>query len=130
MKLTLANCFWLVVPALLWNVLFTARLTTDGLGGDTGVPSFILTAEMALRIVVFAGPILLPICFNGRLGRVGSALLFFGYGIYFASWLPHLTASNLSFARSTAGAFAPYATPLVFLLGIALIGRSWLYGMA
>lgn len=125
----LRNCVWLVIPALLWNGIFTSRLGTADFGSEFAVPRTVLWFETIGRIVAFAGPVFLTMRLYGVAGRCGLALLLVGYALYFASWLPHLYWPSGAIALSYVGFLAPYATPLVLFVGIALIGRSWLYGI-
>ena len=127
MKLGILNCFWLLIPILLWNVLFTPQLTQEGFKSDVNVPKWILVAEGVLRIVVFAFPILLPLQWTDQLSKVGIALYIVGTLIYFSSWLPVIYLPDARWSISTLGVLAPYFTPLIFFVGIGLIGHSWVF---
>ena len=60
--------------------------------------------------------------------KIGLAVYLIGTLIYFASWLPLMYAPQAAWSQSIMGLFAPRLTPLVALLGVALIARSWPYG--
>jgi hypothetical protein len=52
-----------------------------------------------------------------------------GVLVYFVSWLPPMYAPQSSWSLSIPGLFAPRLTPLIALLGIALIAGSRPYGL-
>jgi len=127
MKLSLLNCFWLLVPILLWNVLFTPKLTQEGFTSDKNVPRWILVAETVLRVIVFAFPILLPLQWADHLSKVGIVVYVVGTLIYFGSWVPVIYLPDAQWSTSAPGVLAPYFTPLIFFVGIGLIGHSWTF---
>jgi len=126
-KMLIRNCFWLLTPALAWNAYFTPKLADTSFAVDGLAPQALLFAETVLRITVFAAPVFLTMKLDGRTAQMGLILLAVGYLLYFGSWLPHLYFPESDFARSLAGFISPYATPLIFFFGIALIARSALY---
>ena len=127
MKLSLLNCFWLLVPILLWNVLFTPKLAQEGFRSDENVPRWILVAETVLRVVVFALPVLLPLQWADRLSRAGIVVYVVGTLIYCGSWIPLVYLPDARWSTSALGVLAPYFTPLIFFVGIGLIGHSWVF---
>ena len=129
MKLGILNCFWLLVPILLWDVLFTPKLTQEGFKSDANVPRWLLMAEGVLRIVVFAFPILLPLQWADQLSRVGIALYVIGTLIYCGSWIPLVYLPDARWSASALGVLAPHFTPLIFFVGIGLIGHSWAFAL-
>jgi hypothetical protein len=128
-RLQLLNCFWLLLPIFVWNAIFASRLPQLGFRSDAGVPRSILMAENLLRVGVFLLPLLLPLRWQDPQSRAGLALYGFGVLIYCVSWLPLLYFPEAVWSRSAAGLLAPAYTPLLWLLGIALIGRSWPYAL-
>jgi hypothetical protein len=130
LKFRWLNCFWLLVPVLVWNLVFATRLPQEVFHSDVYVPQWLLIAENILRIVVFALPLLLPLQGSQRSSRFGIALYLVGTTIYFASWLPLMLAPAAAWSTSTLGLLAPYVTPLLVFLGITLIANSWIYGLA
>lgn len=128
MTLTFRNGFWLILPAIVWNVVFASHLTAPGFTDDSAVPQVILWSEMTLRILLFAAPVLLA------LRRPPSArwlaALVAGYTLYFASWLPHLLAPDGPLAQHATIILGPAITPLVWLLAIAALTGSRLYAVA
>jgi hypothetical protein len=128
-RLQLLNCFWLLIPIFVWNAIFTSRLPQAGFKSDAGVQKPVLLAEQVLRIAVFIWPLLLPLRWQDPSGQAGLILYVEGMLIYFASWLPLIYRPETAWSRSTAGLLAPAYTPLVWLMGIALIGGSWPYAL-
>ena len=71
-QIRLLNCFWLLVPVLLWNLVLAPRLTQEGFRSDEKVASWVLGPEGVLRFVGFADPLLLPLQAHSAASRVGS----------------------------------------------------------
>lgn len=125
----LLNCFLLLVPLLVWNIIFSSSLTQKGFHNDAVVPSWLLWSEHALRAVVFFVPLLFVLEVKDNWARVGLWVFGVGAVIYCASWLPLVYAPDSYWSRSWIGALSPAFTPILWLLGIALVGRSWLYAI-
>lgn len=118
------NCALLIAPLLAFNGLFTARLP-EGLHTDKGVPPFLMVSENLLRVVVFVAPLWLAL----SLGRRGPLVLFgLGSAVYLASWVPAL--AGMALAQRLVVYLLRYATPLIWLLALAWMGRSWLFAAA
>lgn len=129
LALSLANCFWLILPLLGWNILLAPRLTQEAITSDAHSPTWLLGTENILRLATFILPLLFPLSIDVPLGKVGLAVYLAGTGVYFASWIPLIVAPASAWSRSLPGLFAPRLTPWVALLGIALVAHSWLYGV-
>jgi hypothetical protein len=129
LELTWLNCFWLVLPLLIWNILFGARITQEQITSDAHSPAWLLGAENIFRLATFMLPLLLRVNFEASLGKIGMGIYSIGTLIYFASWLPLMLAPQSAWSRSIAGLFAPRLTPYLSLLGIAFIAQSWLYAL-
>ncbi len=125
----LLNCFLLVLPLLVWNMLLAPRITDSRITSDAHSPAWLLIAENVSRMAVFALPLLFPLRMKDLPGRAGLLAFLLGSLIYFASWLPLLLAPGSVWSNSAAGLLAPRLTPLLALLGIALIGHAWPYGV-
>lgn len=126
-QIRLLNCFWLLVPVLLWNLVLAPRLTQEGFRSDEKVASWVLGPEGVLRIVMYAYPLLLPLQANSAASRVGSVVYVLGLLVYGGSWIPLLRRPDAKWSHSAFGLLAPYFTPLLIFAGIALIGNSGLY---
>ncbi len=119
----------LLLPVFAWNAIFASRLPQSGFKSDAGVPRVILVTEQVLRIAVFLWPLFLPLRWQDRQSRAGLALFLLGLLIYFVSWLPLLYLPDTPWSRSAAGLLAPAYTPLLWLIGMALVGGSWPYAL-
>ena len=120
-----SNGFLLVIPVLIWNVVFW-RLLPAGAGTSVPVPASLQWAEHILRAMVFGIPVLLTIQSRGSLGRVGWAVYLAGIVAYFASWIPWLEGYESDAITLLLG---PYLTPMLVFAGIATLSRSWMYAL-
>jgi hypothetical protein len=132
------NVGWLLVPVSVWNVALASHLPQSFSPAvfSSDIPALLSAAENTLRIVVFALPFFAPFELISTWQRVGLAVFGIGLAIYFASWIPLIAAPSSSWSLSAIGFLAPAYTPLVWLLGLALLMqrlhwrspyRWWLY---
>jgi hypothetical protein len=56
MELSVANCFWLILPLLAWNIILGPRVRDTRITSDAHSPKWLLMAENAARILVFGLP--------------------------------------------------------------------------
>ena len=61
LELHLFNGLWLILPLLVWNLILGARITDPRVTSDAHSPHWLLLAENATRILVFAVPLLIPL---------------------------------------------------------------------
>lgn len=85
------------------------------------IPRLLSATENALRIAVFALPFFAPFELVTKSQKVGLAVFGIGLAIYFISWLPLIAAPASRWSTSAVGFLAPAYTPLVWLLGLALL---------
>jgi hypothetical protein len=106
-----ANGFLLLVPVLVWNVIFRSKLPHEFASGEFGhdMPAFI-----PLRLE-----------FSGQ--EVAWLVYLGGLSVYFGSWLPLVFRPRSLWSRSAAGFLAPGYTPLGLFTGIALLGHSYYF---
>ncbi len=127
----LQNCFLLLVPILLWNVLLTEQLPSafqpDFFWKD--IPSFITIPENVLRILVMASPVFLILSVKTKIQRIGLTLYIAGTILYFASWLVLIYFPGSAWSQNAIGFMAPAYTPLIWLIGIGLIGRQSFFNL-
>jgi hypothetical protein len=142
-RLSWSNCFWLILPLLLWNLLLGSHITDTRITSDAASPKWLLAAENISRILVFVFPALLSLPsrtnwqfvlpgnanWQFALQRTGVVIYIIGTLIYFASWLPLIFAPGSPWSNNSPGLLAPRVTPFLSFLGIAMIGNSWLYGL-
>lgn len=136
-RLAWLNCFWLILPILIWNLIYSPKITDTRITSDAHSPAWLLIAENVTRIAIFILPLLIPLPVGAdrdppllvhSVGRIGLMVYVISTLIYFASWLPLLLTPGSTWSSSIAGLLAPRLTPFLCFLGIAMIGRSWLYG--
>ncbi len=129
LRLTWWNCLWLILPLLVWNLLLGPRMTDPRINSDAASPKWLLAAESTIRICLFILPVLLPLQMKGPWARSGWVLYIFGTLVYFATWMPLLLRPDSDWSNGPVGLLAPRLTPFLPFLGIALIGKSWPYGI-
>lgn len=124
------SCGLLLVPASLWNIALTEQLPPSLSLAEfwRDIPAALAVAENSLRVAVFVVPFLMPL----DLAAPGSAraLVLYAVGtlVYFASWLVLILFPTSPWSTSALGFTAPAYTPLLWLLGIALLGRQLFWG--
>ena len=119
----LKSAGWLLVPVLLWNAALSSRLPNafapEVFSFD--IPELLSATENVLRMAVFALPFFAPFELVTQSQKVGIAVFGIGLAIYFVSWLPLIAAPDSRWSTSALGFLAPAYTPLVWLLGLALL---------
>ena len=120
------NGFLLLIPILLWNALLAKSLPQSYSKAFfwKDIPSFIRIPENILRMLVFLLPVLMSLSLKTRLQKTGLLLYCLGILVYFLSWLLQIRLPESAWSRSVAGFLAPAYTPLLWLLGIGLIGKQ------
>jgi hypothetical protein len=134
----LLNCFLLIVPVLILNLLWTNRLPPmwqmEFFWKD--IPSAISSGENIFRIAVNVLPVFMPLRIATKRQRAGLAIYLIGIFIYFLVWMLVVYFPHSAWSTSLIGATAPAWTSLLWLIGIGTIGdsiylpipyRSWVY---
>lgn len=118
------NCFWLMLPSLFLLFLLADKLPfafqEKVFWHD--IPLAVSAPESVLRVAVFALPAFMPLRSYAGGSRVGWGLYLLGTVLYIASWAALILAPESGWSLSAAGFLAPAYTPLVWLVGIGLIG--------
>jgi len=127
LKLQWLNCLWLLIPILAWNIIFSSKLNHPAFEFDEAVPQWVLLVENVLRVAVMILPLFMTLLWNTSSSKIGIAFYLIGLIIYFASWIPLMIAPESTWSNSLIGFLAPAYTPLIWLLGISLIGGWWPY---
>jgi hypothetical protein len=124
------NCGILLIPVIAWNLLFTKKLPHTFTLAEfwRDIPAPLAATENGLRILAFVLPFLMPLTLDNLRQRFGMALFFIGTVVYFASWLPLLISPSSRWSRSFWGFLAPAYTPVVWLIGLAMLGQSLYFG--
>ncbi len=134
----LLNCFLLIIPALILNLLWVARLPPmwqfESFWKD--IPPAIAYGETISRIVVNVLPVFMPLRVSTKRQRTGLVIYIIGTLTYFLAWVLMVYFPNSTWSTSLVGATATAWTSLLWLIGIGLIGdslyspipyRSWVY---
>jgi hypothetical protein len=123
----LRNCFWLLIPILLWNILLAEKLPAPFLPQtfQKGIPGFISLPENILRVLLFGLTLLIPFSIKTKTQRFGLLLYILGTVIYFGSWL--LLIYNPENYQNVLLFMAPAYTPFIWLTGIALICEHFFF---
>lgn len=120
----LFTCFWLAVPVLLFDALFTERLPPafqmESFWRD--IPAVIAIPENVFRIGLFGFMLLMPIELGTRRARIGLAVYLAGMAAYLGAWLMLICAPQSGWSASLAGSMAPAYTPAIWLAGIGMVG--------
>jgi hypothetical protein len=122
------NSFWLLVPILIFNLLFANQLPAafqeDVFWKD--IPRSISLPENLLRILVMILPLFMRLRVSTPSQKLGLSLYLTGIFIYFASWAVLIASPQCAWSTSEIGFLAPAYTPIVWLAGIGLIGDELL----
>lgn len=132
-KKYLGNCFILILPILIWNILLTDHLpkTYQPEVFSKDIPSSIMYGEQISRIIIFLLAFLMPldISRSNRGQRLGLYIYIVGVLLYFASWIMLIGLRNSAWSNSMVGFSAPAITPALWLAGIGLIGNSFYFNL-
>jgi hypothetical protein len=85
------------------------------------IPGVLSKTENVLRFLVVAVPFFAPLELISSAQKIGLATFSVGLTIYFISWFPLIIVPNSAWSRSAAGFLAPAYTPIVWLIGLALL---------
>jgi hypothetical protein len=123
------NCFWLLLPVLAFNLIFTHQLP-PAYQMDIfwrNIPKTITLPENILRMLVMIFPAFLRLRISTPRQQHGLRLYLAGLLLYFASWTVLIVLPRCAWSVSMAGFMAPAYTPIVWLAGIGLIGDELLF---
>lgn len=122
------TCFLLLLPILLWNVIFMKVLPPPFQKEMFwhNIPEYIKFPENVLRIVVFLCPIFMKLSVSEPHHKLGLILYIFGVCLYFLSWIMQMYYPQSSWSKSILGFTAPAYTTIIWFVGIGLVGSSLL----
>lgn len=135
-KASLFNCFWLVLPVLLWNLAFSLPGKYAAPIFWCDIPHLVTDGENVSRLLVILVPLVLVPHLRRRSQRLGLLLYSVGLAAYAASWLVLILLPTSAWSTSLFGLLAPTYTPLAWAVGIGLVGdtlpwrsgyRPWMY---
>jgi hypothetical protein len=125
------NCFLLTLPIMIWNIVLINKLPqafqSDVFWKD--IPIFLTYGENISRIAVFILTLLMPLSIKTALQKKGLFLYLGGTIIYFASWLILIYFPDSGWCDCIWGFMSPAYTPLLWLIGIGLIGNSFYFNL-
>lgn len=125
------SCFLLMLPIMLWNMLLAGKLPIpfqpEVFWKD--IPPFVAYGENISRVIVFALTLLMPLQLNKDTQKSGLWIYLFGTFIYFWSWLPLIWFPQSQWNNRIIGFMGPALTPILWLTGIGLLGRSFFFGL-
>jgi hypothetical protein len=87
------------------------------------IPPMVTYGENLLRLIVLILPFLMPLELTTVSQQRGLKMFVAGMILYFLSWLALILFPQSQWSVSWIGFLAPAYTPLVWLTGLALIGR-------
>lgn len=125
------NCFLLTIPIMLWNVLLTNKLPKSFQPEIfwKDIPAFLTYGENISRAVVFMLTLLMPLYISTDSQKRGLFLYVGGTLLYFLSWVVLIEFPNSELSMSIIGFTAPAYTPIIWLIGIGLIGNTFYFNL-
>lgn len=123
------NCFVLTIPIMIWNMVLTNQLPKyfqpEIFWKD--IPTLLTYGENISRAMVFMLAFLMPLRISTPTQKKGLYIYLGGVLLYFASWLVLILFPDSEWSNSSMGFTAPSYTPLLWLIGIGLIGDSFYF---
>jgi len=125
------NCFILIIPILIWNVLLTDQLPENYQPEvfSRGIPNALTYVENISRFFLFVITFLMPLSFHTKKQKIGLYVYLLGLIVYFASWIILIYFPTSIWSNSVMGFVAPAYTPVAWIAGIALIGDSFSFSI-
>jgi hypothetical protein len=122
----LLNCFILVLPVLIWNMIFFKSLPKSYAIDFfwKNIPPAIRYSENILRFMVILLPLLMKLSLNNSIQRTGFAIYVAGILLYFLSWLLQIYFPLSRWSMSMPGYLSPFYTVILWLMGIAMVGST------
>ncbi|NOQ73074.1 MAG: hypothetical protein GQ574_13790 [Crocinitomix sp.] len=126
LKKYIANCFLLLLPIFLWNIILIDKLPKGYSPAifEKDIPAFVTYGEIIMRVLVFALPLIMVLSFKTQLQKIGLFIYSVGVLLYFSSWLVMIISPESDWSQSLIGFMAPAYTTIVWFIGIALIGKT------
>lgn len=120
------NCFLLLLPILVWNVIFMKVLPQPFQKNIFwhNIPPYIGIPENLLRIVVFMCPLFMKLSVSEPHQRMGLILYILGVCLYFWSWIGQIYFPKSAWSKSCWGFTAPAYSTFIWFAGIGLIGST------
>ena len=124
------SCGLLVLPIFLWNVAFSRFLPPAFAMSEfwRDIPTPLAYLENAFRLIVSVLPFFMPLELRSVRQRRGLVSYSIGVALYCLAWAAVMIAPHSRWAASPAGFLAPAYTPLIWLVGLALLGQRLYWG--
>lgn len=120
------NCSWLLLPVLVWNILFAKQLPAifqeENFWHD--IPPLLSISEHASRIALFAFTFMMPLELPAAKHFKSWSIYMAGLMLYFLSWLLLMKMPQSDWSQSLPGIMAPAFTPALWMWGIWRIGST------
>jgi len=125
----LKNGYLPLLPILSWNLVLTAHLPPAFQPGvfNEDIPFWVLVGENLFRVIVFLMPLFLMLNIRTPRGRWGLVVCLLGVVAYGLSWLVLILAPESNLGSSVLGFAAPAYTPIIWLIGMALMADSYYF---
>lgn len=116
---------------MLWNIVLADKLPA-AFQAETfwnDIPSFLMYAENISRIAVFMLTLLMPLHIETFTQKKGLMIYTGGILVYFTSWLALIYFPDSGWSKHVIGFMAPAYTPVLWLMGIGMIGNLFYFKM-
>jgi hypothetical protein len=125
------SCFLLTIPIHVWNILLPNKLPKEFQAEifKKDIPVFLTYGENISRLIVLMLPLLMPLSILAITQKKGLFIYIGGTILYFASWLALIYFPDSGWSNTIPGFMAPAYTPLLWLIGIGLIGDSFYFNL-
>ena len=130
-KTYLLNCFLLLLPIMIWNIVFMDKLPHEYQPEIfwKDIPVWLKYAENISRTLIFILALLMPLSISTLTQKRGVILYLGGTLLYFVSWLVLIYLPDSNWSNNIFGFMSPAYTPLLWLTGIGLIGSSFYFNL-
>ncbi len=127
-----SNSFLLVVPALVVDLLWASRLPAEWQFDVfwREIPPALAYGERISSLVVNILPVFMPLCISTPRQRQGLAAYIVGMLAHIAAWVMMVFFPQSAWSTSLVGSTATAWTPLLWLVGIGLVGGSFYFPVA
>jgi hypothetical protein len=117
------SCFWLFIPIIIFNIIFTKYLPEFYL---KNIHHPIVLIETIARIITIAFSAIMAIKLDNKIGKTGRIVYAIGVLIYFCSYFMVIKFPIALFQDNLIVLLAPYWTSVLWLIGIGLLGNKLL----
>ena len=119
------SCGLLMIPIVLWNLALIGCLPPafEPREFERDIPPFISYGEILFRIIIITLPFLMPLDLTTAAQRRGVVVFVGGAVVYCLAWLAVILFPQSPWSVSWVGFLAPSYTPLVWLVGLGVMGR-------